>query len=973
MKLPRSTWQQAAACFLLMLLGLIVSGCGGGGGSDAGPTPVTISTQPVSQSAVAGAGAGFSVTAGGTGLAYQWQRSVNGGAAWGDLAAATAASYTIAATDTSMNGQQFRVVVTGTANAVTSSAATLTVTPAVAAPAITSHPADLATTVGSAAMFSVTATGTAPAYQWQVSPDGSTWTPIAGATAASLTVPTLALADSGKRYRVIASNAAGTATSNGALLTVTAAAAAPQISTQPLPVNVVVPQAGSFSAAVTGTPTPSLQWQQSSNGGTSWADIAGATATSYATPATVLADNGKLLRVHVFNAVGDVYSTAVMLSVSAAAVAPAITTQPAHASVIAPAAASFTVSASGTPTPTYQWQTSSDAGASFSNINGATQAGYTTPATVPGDNGKQFRVVVGNNAASINSNAATMTVSAGALAGVAAVGRAIVGGTVQGVCAAGPALPATTTDSSGHWQLALVGQTLPCALRASRGSVGGAANSATFVSIATAAGTANLTPLTHLLVANLAGTATPDAWFAGLSSNASPLATITATQVNTSLSRLAATLTGLTPLASTNPVTTAFTAVAGNVSDDMLVALAQALASSGVAYATLVTAAATPSFAAPSAAFSAALLTAYASAANLALPTGSGGSNTAGLSGSSLVLQAGSGTLSATTFSNATSYLMDFAGMGTTATVPYSEATGLSFFGTLTADRNGGLWASRDTVPDISGYQVANAIVKFIPSASSPGSLVPAVMITLTPQLSVNHMAFDSAGNLWLDVIDLNTPNTGAARIVQYTAASGYATTGTVINYSGNGGWSGGCQGAGMAFDFSGHLHTLESYSNGLGQCINRVREYTAAGAVVSSKYYPAGYTGNNYGDLAVDAAGNLWVASAAVDCTSALLSSCRQPPYLYKVGPTGILLQSIPLPNVQEVGRMAIDANGNLWFGGNVTRMKYCSGTMTQHVYQLPAGAGTPAVAFSHVTACATPLTFYFGVAVNPRPANLP
>ena len=69
----------------------------------------------------------------------------------------------------------------------------------------------------------------------------------------------------------------------------------------------------------------------------------------------------------------------------------------------------------------------------------------------------------------------------------------------------------------------------------------------------------------------------------------------------------------------------------------------------------------------------------------------------------------------------------------------------------------------------------------------------------------------------------------------------------------------------------------------------------------------------------------------------------------------------------------MAIDANGNLWFGGNVTRMKYCSGTMTQHIYQLPAGAGTPAVAFSHVTACTTPLTFYFGVAVNPRPANLP
>lgn len=974
MNTDRRLWSRAIWVQLAVMLALLAGCGGGGGGSLPDATPVSISAQPVSQTVVTGTAASFSVSAAGDGPAYQWQLSVDSGSNWANIAGATAATYAIATVNSPMNGQQFRVVVSGSANSVTSSAVTLTASPGPAAPTISVQPADVAAVVGAAVTFNVTATGTSPTYLWQSSPDGSAWTNVSGVTTAALTLNSLTLGENGRRYRVVVSNSAGSVTSNAAVLTVTAAPAAPQIGTQPIPASVTVPQTASFSVVATGTPAPAYQWQQSTNGGGTYADIAGATANTYTTPPTVLADNSKMFRVHVSNAAGDVFSTGVPLSVNPAAVAPVITSQPTDLAVTAPATAAFSVTSTGTPTPTYQWQQSTDAGATFSNINGATAAGYTTPATSPADNGKRLRVVVSNSASSVNSSAVTLTVSAGSLTGVAATGSPIVNGTIQVVCAAGTALPSTTSDAAGAWQTTLIGQTLPCALRVSNGTVGGAANSTSYVSVVTAAGTANVTPLTDLLVANLVGSANLSGWFAGLSSNAAPVASITTTQVNAALARMATALGGLSPLATTPPITTAFTPVAGNVSDDMLTAVARALTDAGVSYASLLSAASAPSFAAPPAAFSTALVTAYASAANRAIASGQGGSNTAGMSGYSLVLQAASGTLAGNAYTNVSSFLVAYGGMGPKATVPYSAQTADVAFGALTADRSGNLWATRNTVGNVDGWQESTAIVKFTNAAANPTGLGPTTVITLPAHISVNFMAFDSNGNLWLDEIDLNAPNTGAARIVQYTAASGYALIGTVIPYSGNGGWSGGCEGAALAFDLEGHLQTLESYSDGAGRCVMRAREYTAAGAVVPSKYFPSPYVGSDLGgDVAIDATGNLWVFSDASGCSSAALSSCTQLPSIRKVSPAGVVLQTISLPNVQQAGRPRFDANGNLWFIGDATRLKYCSGSLTQHIYELPAGATTPTVAFIHTSSCTNPLTYYFGIAVNPRPPNLP
>jgi hypothetical protein len=409
----------------LLLVGLTVlllalSGCGGGGGGGEDPGPpgpaAVISVQPVSQAAISGGSVTLSVTAAGSGLSYQWQRSTDAGATWADVAGATAASTTITGLSAAMNGWLYRVAIASTSGGTTvlSSAVTLTVTTATA-PAIAVQPADVQVLVGGEARFSVTASGTSVAYQWQRSSDGSTWADIGGATAASLVLSAVTADDNGRRLRVVLSNSVGTVTSAAVLLTVNPVPAAPVITTQPASANVTAPAAATFVVVASGTPAPTCQWQQSLNSGAAWASLTGGNTCSFTTPATTLSDSGTQFRVVVSNSAGSVTSAVVTLTVTAAAVAPSITTQPQNQTVSVPAVATFTVAAAGTPTPTFQWQLSTDGGSTFVNINGATAASYATPATMAADNGKRFRVVVSSTAGTLNSAAALLTVNATAV------------------------------------------------------------------------------------------------------------------------------------------------------------------------------------------------------------------------------------------------------------------------------------------------------------------------------------------------------------------------------------------------------------------------------------------------------------------------------------------------------------------------------------------------------------------------------
>ena len=100
------------------------------------------------------------------------------------------------------------------------------------APAVSLQPQDASITAPFEAVFTAAASGSpAPAVQWQRSGDGgATWAAIAGATSARFATPALAVGDNGTRFRAVFSNAAGSATSNAAALTVTAPTLAPGLS-----------------------------------------------------------------------------------------------------------------------------------------------------------------------------------------------------------------------------------------------------------------------------------------------------------------------------------------------------------------------------------------------------------------------------------------------------------------------------------------------------------------------------------------------------------------------------------------------------------------------------------------------------------------------------------------------------------------------------------------------------------------------
>lgn len=216
--------------------------------------------------------------------------------------------------------------------------------------------------------------------------------------------------------------------------------------------------------------------------------------------------------------------------------------------------------------------------------------------------------------------------SAMTLNGTAAVGVPISGAIVNVVCAAGPALTGIpNTSTTGAWSVNVSGQTLPCAVQITGGTINGSTNATAYQSIATRIGTVNVTPLTTLLVANLAGTTTPSTWFTGLTG--AQLNAITAARVTTALGNLRTAL-GLTALNGIDPITLAFNPTSGVVMDDILTALASAITSNASSYTSLLNLAGASAGAGfTTAGVNTALTTAYANTSS----GGSGGTSSGGI------------------------------------------------------------------------------------------------------------------------------------------------------------------------------------------------------------------------------------------------------------------------------------------------------------------------------------------------------
>lgn len=252
-----------------------------------GAGPV-ITSQPQSVPACATSTAVFTVAATNA-SSYQWQVSTDGGVNFTNISTGgTNASLAVASVSTALNNYRYRVLVTGQCGVTTSTAAVLTVQ---TAPVITSPPQSVTLCEGSTANFSVTATGTNLAYQWQVSTDGgANYTAAPGNSQSSAySVASITPAMSNNRYRVLINGTCTPgATSAGATLTVISPVV---VTTNANDITICETGNVSFSVAGTSSVPVIYRWQVSTDAGGSYTDISNGSLYSGVATSTLTVSN----------------------------------------------------------------------------------------------------------------------------------------------------------------------------------------------------------------------------------------------------------------------------------------------------------------------------------------------------------------------------------------------------------------------------------------------------------------------------------------------------------------------------------------------------------------------------------------------------------------------------------------------------------------------------------------------------------
>ena len=194
------------------------------------------------------------------------------------------------------------------------------------APTISTQPVDVTVAAGSNAVFTCAAdVDVNMIYRWEVSTNGgTTWTPVSPAVITNtLTLTAVSGAMNGNRYRCVTFIGCATTTSTTALLTVTGGATPPVITTSPSNATACAGTNVTFTAVANGATT--YNWQVSTNGGTTWVDVAPVnTTTTLTLNAVAVGMNNNQYRMTATNGTGSVNTTAATLTVNATPAAPAV-------------------------------------------------------------------------------------------------------------------------------------------------------------------------------------------------------------------------------------------------------------------------------------------------------------------------------------------------------------------------------------------------------------------------------------------------------------------------------------------------------------------------------------------------------------------------------------------------------------------------------------------------------------------------
>jgi Immunoglobulin I-set domain len=273
------------------------------------------------------------------------------------------------------------------------------------------QPTDQSGITGQTLTFSAAASGLGlPTVQWQASVTGAAGSFVnlsardfTSSTSNGQTQSTLSLAaDSGYHYvRAVFTNTTGTATTNITTLTFFPP---PTLVTDPISQTVIAGRTVTFRAAASGNPSPTVQWQVSTDGGNIYTIIPGATSTTYSFSGAA-ADNGYKYEAVFTNTGGSVTTTAATLTVDSA---PVITLNPSEGIALPGQVATFTAAATAEPSATVQWQVSGNGGVTFTNIAGATSTTLhiTASESLYGD---QYRAVFTNSIGSVTTYQAVLS------------------------------------------------------------------------------------------------------------------------------------------------------------------------------------------------------------------------------------------------------------------------------------------------------------------------------------------------------------------------------------------------------------------------------------------------------------------------------------------------------------------------------------------------------------------------------------
>ncbi|MCJ7448576.1 MAG: hypothetical protein MUO72_12880, partial [Bacteroidales bacterium] len=370
-------------------------------------TPGTIGTaQSICYNATPAALTELTAPTGGPGgYTYQWQSSPDN-STWTSIGGATGVGYAPPALTNSTYYR--RQVTSGTCGTVSSASVLITVygnfTPGTIGTA-----QSVCYNATPAALTELTAPTGGPggyAYQWQSSPDNSTWTSIGGATSVGYAPP--ALTTSTYYRRQVTSGTCGTVSSASVLITVSGNLTPGTIGTAQSICYNATPAALTELTAPTGGPGGyTYQWQSSPDNST-WTSIGGATAIGYAPPA--LTSSTYYRRQVTSGSCGTVNSTSILITVYGNLTPGTIGSNQSICYNTAPAAFTNIASPTGGTGLTYQWQKSPAGMGTWSDISGATGLAYTETALLTASTDYRRVTTSASGCGTVYSNTITITV-----------------------------------------------------------------------------------------------------------------------------------------------------------------------------------------------------------------------------------------------------------------------------------------------------------------------------------------------------------------------------------------------------------------------------------------------------------------------------------------------------------------------------------------------------------------------------------